>query len=143
MGKNIYYPLEENFKIVLDLFGHSFVNDIKNDSLKISDCVQANEILAEYLYGLNISHMLKEENIGAINDKVQILRKKYDYKLPILSGIDFNNLGLVIVRPENVGIIENYEKFLEQRDLSIIYKKKIQINFEKYLLLYSHGLIPK
>lgn len=142
MNEKIYYPLEENYKIILELFGNSFFKDIQNDNLNVKDCIFANEILSEYLYGKEIANSLKRRELKIIKDKVVELRKKYDYKSLILNDIDFNNLGMIVVRPENVGAIENYENFLKQKGLLTIYKKKVKINFEQYLLLYYHGLIP-
>lgn len=143
MTKKIYYPLEENYEIISKLFGCSFLRDIQNDNLNVEDCIKANEILSKYLYGEEIANLLKNEDIKTINNIVLELKKQYNYKSSILKNIDFNSLGMLVVRPENIGIVENYEKFLKGKGLSVIYKKKINITFEQYLLLYHHGLIPK
>ncbi len=142
MNKKIYYPLEENFEIISKIYGSSFLKNIKNDNLNINDCLIANEILAQQLYGVEIYNALKDNNLDIIKTKFYEL-KNCQYKKSILKDIDFNNVGMLVIRPENVGLIEQYEKFLTKKGLDVIYTKKIKINFEQYLLMYLHGLLPK
>lgn len=139
--EKIYYPLEENLGIVKKIYSESFINDSINDELCADYCMEANEQLAKYVYGVQIADLLRNGEISAINSMYKDLKKKNEFRKDFFSDINFNNTGLILVRPENIGLVSKYEKFLNSLDLDIIYKKYIKINFEQYWLLYHHGLI--
>lgn len=143
MNNEMYYPLQNNAEIIKKLFGKNFLKDIVNDKLNISECIAANEYLSEYLYGLEISNLLKLNDVEKIKDIVKQIKSKYKSRLLLIKSMDFNNIGMLVVRPENVGLVNEYIKFLNERGLLLIYKKKMQISFEQYLLMYHHGLILK
>lgn len=143
MNNIIYYPLQENNGIIKKLFGEDFLKNIINDNLDCGECIAANDYLSEYLYGLEISQLLKVDDTEKIKNIVEKTKDKYKYRFSLLKDFDFYNIGLLVVRPENIGLVDKYVKFLNEKGLSLFYKKKIQINFEQYLLMYHHGLIPK
>lgn len=143
MADIIYYPLKENNRIISNLFGEEFLKNMINDKLDTSECIAANDYLAEYLYGPEIAKLLKNNDAEGIMRIVGSLKEKYKRRESLAEDIDFSNIGLVVVRPENIGLVDKYVYFLEKKGLSLFYKKKIQISFEQYLLMYHHGLIPK
>lgn len=143
MNNKIYYPLEENSEIIKNLFGKDFLNAMINDKLNINDSVLANDYLAEYLYGTEISSLLKINDIKKIKVIVSELQGKYNNRLSSLNEINLNNYGMIVIRPENIGLVNEYIAFLEKYGLQLIYSKKTKINFEQYLLMYQHGLIIK
>ncbi len=143
MNNSIYYPLYENNELIKKLFGVVFFKNMINDNLDCSECIAANDYLSEYLYGTEISRLLKVDDVEKIKNIVKEIKGKYDYRFSLLQNFDFDNIGLLVVRPENVGLVDKYINFLNQNGLSLLYKKRMQLNFEQYLLMYHHGLIPK
>lgn len=143
MNNIIYYPLQDNNEIIKKLFGEEFLKNIINDNLDCSECLAANDYLSEYLYGLEISQLLKTNDVEKIKSIVEKTKNKYKHRLSLLKNFDFHNIGLLVVRPENIGLVDKYVKFLNKKGLSLFYKKKVRISFEQYLLMYHHGLIAK
>ena len=41
--------------------------------------------------------------------------------------------GLILVRPEVYFYRETYRKFLEERDLEVVFEKKVRLDFKEYL----------
>lgn len=141
MSKEIYYPLLENETIIRKLFGSKFLSNIRNDKLSIEECLIANKILGKYLYGKEIYQLLENKDIEKIEQITQEKKSKYEDIASKLSSMDLNNIGIVIIRPETIGITDKYIDFLSRQGLTLIEKKKILLNFEKYLIMYHDGLI--
>jgi len=137
----IFYPLEQNKDIIVNLFGSDFMKDSIDDRLSVDASLEANQLLANYLYGYEIAEMLRNRQIDKLNERFNQLKTKYVDSKQIPLNVNFEKLGLVLIRPENIGLVEKYINFLESKNLSVIYKKKVILDFENYWLLYHHGLI--
>ena len=139
--KKIYFPLEENLDILKKIYNENFIKASLNDRLCVDDCIEANEHLAEYVYGKEIASLLSSGDIKTLNSMHEELKRVNEYKKDYFYDIDFKNVGLLLIRPENIGSVDKYERFLNSLTIDVIYKKYIKINFEQYWMLYHHGLI--
>ena len=138
MKNEPFYPLEKNYEKVAKLFGKDFLEASYNDELDAKIVLEKNEELAQLVYGKEIYNYIKNRNLTKFNlVHDEILHDLYSHKL----DMNFAKIGLVLIRPEVLGCISLYKEFLKKLKLNIILEKKINLNFEKYWMLYHEGML--
>ncbi len=130
----------ENSQIIEKLISKSFVKRSRHNKLTTIEVVNANHVLADYVYGPKIATLVRAHDFDRLNNVYN--KVSNDILIPdiITKKIDFNKIGLVIVRPELINIQKKCVDLIEKQQLDIIYRKKFKINFNKYWQLYHHGL---
>ena len=135
----VYESLENNSAKIERVFGRRFVEDSTKDILDPGRFYKNNEKLARLVYGEEIARAIKNcdiKELTRIYNSINDVKQRNG-----LSGkIDFNSIGIVLVRPETYGACEKYRKFIKSLGLTIIYERDIYVNMEQYLSLYYDGI---
>lgn len=140
MKNKPFYPLESNYKKVESLFGKQFLEASFEDVLKSKNVLEKNEELAEFVYGKEIYNLIKDKNLDKLSLKHdELLYSLYNKK--ISQDMDLDKIGAILVRPETLGNISTYKKFLKKIGLNIIFEKRMNLNFEQYWMLYHEGMV--
>lgn len=131
--------LNNNYQKVESILGKEYLKKSQNDLLKIEDFLDANYKIGSFCYGEDINKLLWERRLDLIYD----LYKEYFNSLNLeeYKKVNFSKLGLILVRPEVYYYKDQYKKFLEQRNLEVLFQKKIILDIRQYLLLYYDSFI--
>lgn len=140
---NSFSALEGNKGKIVDIFGNDFCNKSINDTLPIEESLEANDHLANLMYGKEISELLKNRQMDELESRYTKLYDQIVSSNKELDGLDLSEIGLLLVRPETFARSEEYIKFLENLKLQVLLSKDTTIDFDKYWLLYNHALIIK
>lgn len=134
--------LLNNANKVESIFGKAFLEKSIEDRLSIAECLNANEHIANMLYGSELASLLKNRDLTKIGNLYRDLTEEVlTPKAKELAAIDLDEIGIVLIRPETVKSKEDYICFLRQLKFDIILSKKVVLDFKRYWLLYHHGLI--
>lgn len=131
----------KNTKIVSELFGAEYSAASATDALTTSQFLAANEQLAHTLYGSDVADLVyahKKDTLRALREDVI---ESVSTPQRALKGLDLQRLGIVVVRPEALDMVDAVKEFLTGHDLDIVLDKSAQISFEQYWSLYGPGLI--
>lgn len=137
--ENKFGSLQENYTKIKELLGIKFLIKSYQDQLSVDDFLFANNLLGDVCYGTEINRYLANKKMKSIEDIYYSYLESLN--LNNYNNIDFNNIGLILVRPECFVNREEYKKFLEKKGLEVLYEKRIQLNFRQYLLLYYYSFI--
>ena len=138
MNEYPFFPLEENYLKISKMFGQDFLTKSFFDGLSLNDVIEANEILANYVYGSEIANLIKNKNADELIEIRDAINKKNSIKT---DDINISQYGIMLVRPETMGCINNYISRLNEIGVKVLYKKNINLQFEQYLILYFDGLM--
>ena len=140
MKNKPFYPLENNYKKVENLFGKQFLDDSFEDVLNPQIVLEKNEELAEFVYGREIYNLIKNRKLDKLSLKHdELLYSLYDKKIG--QDINLDKVGVILIRPETIGCLSVYKEFLKKLRLNIAFEKKVNLNFEQYWMLYHEGMI--
>lgn len=132
---------ERNAKIIDNLLDDDYRAQSYEDSVDTGSFVEANQALGEHLYGVDIADLVRRNKVLVL-DKMQLeVIDSVSAPESILDGVDISRLGVVVVRPEAIGLADTSRTFLERSGLNIALDRQAQINFEQYWSLYGPGLI--
>lgn len=141
MSKDIpFYPLLENEEIIKHLLGADYIKSSLNDSLTSSEFLEANNTLAKYIYGDYIANLVINNEYEKINSLHREFVASF-HNRHIDQYLNFDEIGMILVRPEVVGRADNFIEFLKSKNLAVLYRKKTQISFDQYWLMYHHGFM--
>lgn len=140
MSNEPYFPLMENLTKIERMFGKDFLLKSMYDQLTIDEYLYANDELAKYCYGSTVAELIKNRQI----EKLCMLYNDLLCTMPnrnLSNNINLDELGIILLRPETIGKKQEYMDLLKKIKLSVIYEKKIKLNFQQYWVLYHQGLI--
>lgn len=131
--------LNNNYQKLESILGKDYLTKSQEDRLTVDEFIEANYKIGSFCYGEEVNRLLWERKINLIYD----LYKEYldSLDLESLEKVDFSKLGLILVRPEVYYYRDEYRKFLEERELEVLFEKKVSIDFRQYLLLYYDSFI--
>ena len=131
--------LNNNYDKIREILGEDYLEKSLNDTLTREEFIEANYKIGSFCYGEEVNRLLWERRL----DLIYALYKEYldSLNLEELQEVDFSKLGLILVRPEVYYYREEYRTFLEERDLEVVFEKKIRLDFKEYLLLYYDSFI--
>lgn len=112
------------------------------DSLKTEDLRKYNEQVAQVLYGPKILELFKNHQYQEITDlSERIKQRQIQPKREILELINFNSLGMVVVRPEARFLGDNVNTFLVERGYEIVLEQPMIIDLRQYWTMYNEGFL--
>lgn len=131
--------LNNNYQKVKKVLGKEYLEKSQKDDLKIEEFLDANYKIGSFCYGEEVNRLLWERR----TDLIYYLYKDYldHLNLDKFQEINFSKIGLILVRPEVYYYRDQYKKFLEKRNLEVLFEKKISIDIRQYLLLYYDSFI--
>lgn len=131
--------LNNNYRKVETILGKTYLEKSQNDTLTIEEFLDANYKIGSFCYGKDVNKLLWERRLDLIYD----LYKEYldSLNLEEYQKVDFSKLGLILVRPEVYYYRDKYKQFIEQRNLEILFEKKVSLDIRQYLLLYYDSFI--
>lgn len=131
--------LNNNYQKVETILGKTYLEKSQNDTLRIEEFLDANYKIGSFCYGKDVNKLLWERRLDLIYD----LYKEYldSLNLEEYQKVDFSKLGLILVRPEVYYYRDKYKQFIEQRNLEILFEKKVSLDIRQYLLLYYDSFI--
>ena len=130
--------LETNYSRITKIFGRDFLDRSYRDILTPKDVEEANEVLANEVYGKNLATAIREKKTDKIDSAYHLLEE--EYKKDISSSVDMRQIGLVLVRPEQFDNRNQYIQFLKDLKLNILYSGEKKIDMKQYFLLYKDAL---
>jgi len=112
------------------------------DNLTPAELSAYNDNVAQILYGPRVLDLFKSGRHKEINDlsgtvKEKLLRPKNE----LLESIDFNNLAMVLVRPEGRFLTEEVKKFLRGNGYEIVLEHPLVVNLQQYWVMYNEGFV--
>ena len=139
-GLKALTSLQDNTKIIEDLFGQDVLNKSINGEINNDLFRELNEELSNTVYGKEIAKAIKTRNMKYLDDYYNHLYEKF------LSGdlskeMDLDKIGLVVVRPEMYDNREAIIKKLKDLKFEILHSGDKILDREQYITLYYHGLI--
>ncbi|MEG1314045.1 MAG: hypothetical protein RSD40_06985, partial [Bacilli bacterium] len=141
MNKVPYYALMKNMEKVKLYFGSEFLEKSYFDKLTVEDSLNANNQLMDIVYGKNVSELIKKRKYEEVKKQYLATYKSIIQSKELLDGLDMDKIGIVLIRPETLGLSEQYKHLLQLKGLEIVLEKNLIISFEQYWILYQHGLI--
>lgn len=141
MNKVPYYALMKNMEKVKLYFGSEFLEKSYFDKLTVEDSLNANNQLMDIVYGKNVSELIKKREYEEVKKQYLAMYKSIIQPKELLDGLDMDKIGIVLIRPETLGLSEQYKHLLQLKGLEIVLEKNLIISFEQYWILYQHGLI--
>lgn len=137
--ENKYGSLYNNYDKIRKILGTCFLDKSYNDDLSVNDFLIANNVISEYCYGKEISQFLQSRDIYRIKEVYNSYLDSLD--LNTYAKEEFDDVGLVLVRPECYMIKDKFKTFLRINGYDILHESSIRINFKQYLLLYYDSFI--
>lgn len=131
---------EDNSHEIDRLLGHSYTLESGEDTLTTNQVLDANETLAESLYGREVAGFVRNNNTAALDDMRREVIDAVSVTKTSLNSIDMSRLGMVVVRPEALGLTDMSRQLLARNGLKVALDKTTRINFEQYWSLYGPGL---
>lgn len=141
MSKNPFYPLQKNQHKIRKYFGNEFLQKSILDKLSIEESLKANDILMDIMYGEEVARLIRNRDYELVKKLYLSMYKTIMQPRELLNGLNLDNIGIVMIRPETIGLCDEYKKLLQTKGLDVILEKNIHMNFEQYWVLYQHGLI--
>lgn len=134
----------DNSLLLSRLYGDDFLEKRLTNSLSTTETVDANEALADELYGSTIASLLREGAYGTVLSMRDEITESTLLPIEVLDGIDMDKVGLIVVRPELYSNASVCRDLLVSAGFNIITDRDAEITFAQYLSLYPHGLaIPE
>lgn len=141
MSNISYYPLQENYGKILRIFGKDFLEKSMHDNLSVQESLEANNHLMDVIYGKELANLIRNRQYEKVKELYLPIYHKRVLSREVTQDININDIGIVLVRPETMGLCHEYEQMLKSKGLQIIFDKNMTIDFEQYWILYQHGLI--
>lgn len=136
--ENAYALSEEHFKFLPSLETH--LANINN--LSSAELLAYNNSVAQILYGPKILDLFKNNRQNEITDLSEIVKKRLlEPKKEILRSINFNNLALLLIRPEARFLTENIKLFLEERNYTVVLEHPLVVDLRQYWVMYNEGFL--
>jgi hypothetical protein len=135
---------EMNLDLLNDIYGSDFIEKTTEDSLTTKQVIEANEVLIDKVYGSELAKLLRTGKYP----RIMSLRDEIVDKISIPTGdiefLDFDKLGIVLVRPELFSRSDSCIRLLQELGYTVILNKVIKPTLDQYISLYPHGLaIPE
>jgi len=142
MDKKETFSLDKNLHNLRKIFDDKFIEKSEKLNLTKEDIEKANETLACAVYGDEISQMvLKNQMKDVLGIYAQSVQKNFK-KLENID-LDFNKIGLLLVRPEVYNLTSKFKEFILNKGFQIVFENDIVPTFDQYLVLYPHGICIK
>ena len=129
-----------NKEAVAKLFGSDFLKRSVGDCLRTEEVAEANYILAEALYGTKVAALVWRQELELLDEMHQRHLCELHAQKDTANKVDFDRLGLVLVRPEISQITQRCMELISANGLEIVEHRRITIDFKQYWALYHHGL---
>ena len=129
-----------NKEVIANLYGEEFKEKSMNDLLDPAVVIEANHVLAEFLYGSDIAKLVREKKTDRLDKIHRDNLEDLSLSEKIIDEIDLENIGLVLVRPEIIETATRCANLIADNGLAVIYERPVEINFTQYWNLYHHGL---
>lgn len=130
----------DNLQTVESLLGRAYRDASSEDTLPATQVAEANEALSEYLYGAELSDLVKRNKVARLNRMHDEIVAQTLAPEDSLRNVDIGGLGIVVVRPEAMDLVNECKDLLNSYGLKTVLDKKMQIEFEQYWSLYGPGL---
>jgi len=131
---------ESNMDIMLDLYDDKFIEQSIEGSLPTKKAIEANEVLADTIYGVAISSLIRNRQYKKLLSVKDDMAESLLSAEASLESLDINRIGLVLVRPEILTLADDCKKLLELNGLDVIFNKKIRVGLNQYMSLYPHAI---
>ena len=112
------------------------------DKLTPAELLAYNNNVAQVLYGPRILNLFKNnqhEKIVDLSEKVK--EKMLQPKKEILESINFNNLALLLIRPESRFLAEEIKSFLQRNGHEIVLEHPLIVDLKQYWMMYNEGFL--
>lgn len=134
----------DNSLLLSRMYGNDFLEKRLANSLSTTETVDANEALADELYGYTIANLLREGAYDTVLSLRDEITESTLLPIEVLDGINMDRVGLIVVRPELYSNASVCRNLLTDAGFNIIIDRNVEITFAQYLSLYPHGLaIPE
>lgn len=130
----------QNKAVVDDILGTEYVEHSYEDILKVHEFIDGNEALAEHLYGNEIADLVKRHKQARLDKLQSEVVEAVSAPESSLNELDTSKLGVIVIRPEAIELVDQTRILLEQSGLGVVLDKHTKINFEQYWSLYGPGL---
>lgn len=131
---------ERNSQILTSLLGDQYIKHSYDDSLSTDTFHQANEELSTQLYGAEVASLVRSGDIQGLDAmQVDVMGSTLASE-ELLEPITLSRIGLVVIRPELLGLADECAHLLERAELQVIFDKTSRIDFKQYWSLYGAGL---
>lgn len=140
------HAFEENALTLIDgyvnflpsLEAHMATLDQKDsDSL-----VNFNDDVAGILYGPRVLSLFKEDNKQEITRLAEATKQHLlAPKKALLDTIDYDNLALILIRPEARFLSEEIKTFLLEQKYEILMEDTLQVSAQQYWAMYNEGFL--
>ena len=130
----------DNSQKIDELLGEDYTKKSAYDSLKTTDVLEANEALADHLYGTEVSSLVRSNNTQALDQLALTVLESVSASQATTNGLDTTRISLIVVRPEAMDFEHATEQFLINNGLAILLNKVARIGFPQYWSLYNPGL---
>ena len=136
--KNAHSLLEGYFRFIPSLKKH-----IENiDKLTSTELLAYNNSVAKVLYGHRILDLFKNNQHEKIVDLSEMIKKRMlQPKKETIESIDFNNLALLLIRPESRFLTEDIKLFLQEREYKVVLEHPLVVDLKQYWMMYNEGFL--
>lgn len=136
--KNAHSLLEGYFRFLPSLKTH-----LENiDKLTPTELLAYNNNVAQVLYGPRILNLFKNNQHEKIVDLSERVKEKMlQPKKEILESINFNNLALLLIRPESRFLTEDIKLFLQKMGNEIVLEHPLFVDLKQYWMMYNEGFL--
>lgn len=112
------------------------------DNLTPSELIAYNDSVAKILYGPRISDLFKNNQQKEIIDLSEITKQRLlQPKEEILDSINFNNLALLLIRPEARFLTNDIKLFLQEIGYNEVSEHESAVNLQQYWIMYNDGFM--
>lgn len=136
--KNAHSLLEGYFRFIPSLKTH--LESV--DKLTPAELLAYNNNVAQILYGPRILNLFKNkqhDKITALSERVK--EKMLQSKKETLESINFNNLALLLIRPESRFLTEDIKLFLQKMGTEIVLEHPLLVDLKQYWIMYNEGFL--
>lgn len=136
--ENAHSLSEEYFKFLPSLETHL----AKLNNLSSAELLAYNDSVAQILYGPKILDLFKNNQQNEITDLSEVVKKRLlEPKKEILKSIDFNNLAMLLIRPEARFLTKDIKLFLEERNYKTVLEIPLVVDLRQYWVMYNEGFL--
>jgi hypothetical protein len=131
---------KENTSLVDVILDEEYSLASSEDILSADEVMEANEALSDFLYGTEISTHVRRNHGKKLNSmRLEVIDGLACPESAIVD-LDISRLGVVVVRPEALGLADASKDLLRSNGLEVLLDKTTQIDFQQYWALYGPGL---
>lgn len=140
MMRHISNLAERNTETVATVLSDQYAQDSRNDTVSTDMFYQANEHLAMYLYGTEVADLVRRGAVQRLDTIHRDVTESVSASSELLEEVALDRIGLIVVRPELLGLADDCIHMLEQAGLQLIFDETTRIDFRQYWSLYGAGL---